>query len=75
MGLQVPAKGGLSFSEVPEDVQRQLDAGRPGEEIAIELARRLMADGHDRIYLVPPVLPRGLRDYEAAQRVIEACRK
>ena len=75
VGLQVPAKGGLSFSEVPEDVQRQLDAGRPGEEIAIELARRLMADGHDRIYLVPPVLRRGLRDYEAAQRVIEACRK
>ena len=75
VGLQVPAKGGLPFSEVPEDVQRQLDAGRPGEEIAIELARRLMADGHDRIYLVPPVLPRGLRDYAAAQRVIEACRK
>ncbi len=74
VGLQVPAKGGLPFSEVPEDVQRQLDAGRPGEEIAIELGRRLMADGHDRIYLVPPVLPRGLRDYAAAQRVIEACR-
>ena len=73
VGLQVPAKGGLSFSEVPEDVQRQLDAGRPGEEIAIELGRCLMTEGHHRIYLVPPVLPRGLRDYAAAQRVIEAC--
>ncbi len=75
VGLQVPAQGGLSFSEMPEDVQRQLDAGRPGEEIAIELGRRLMTDGHNRIYLVPPVLPRGLRDYAAAQRVIEALRR
>ena len=75
VGLQVPAKGGLSFSEMPEDVQRQLDAGRPGEEIAVELGRSLMADGHNRIYLVPPVLPRGLRDYAAAQRVIDALRR
>ena len=74
-GLQVPAKGGLTFSEVPEDVRRQLDAGRPGEEIATELARRLIAEGHNRIYLVPPILPGGRRDYAAAQRVIEACRQ
>lgn len=74
VGLQVPAQGGLSFSEMPEEMQQQLDAGRPGEEIAVELGRRLMVDGHNRIYLVPPVLPRGLRDYAAAQRVIEALR-
>lgn len=75
VGLQLPAKGGLSFSEMPEEMQQQLDAGRPGEEIAVELGRRLMANGHNRIYLVPPVLPRGLRDYAAAQRVIEAFRR
>lgn len=73
-GLQVPAKGGLTFNEAPEDVRRQLDAGRPGEEIAVGLARRLIAAGHNRIYLVPPILSGGRRDYAAAQRVIEACR-
>ena len=74
-GLQVPSPGGLTFSEVPEDVQRQLDAGRPGEEIATELALLLIAEGLSRIYLVPPILSGGRRDYAAAQRVIEACRK
>ena len=74
VGLHIPAPGSLVFSELPEDVRRQLDAGRPGEEIAIELARRLMAAGHDRIYLVPPILQGGRRDYDAAQRVMEACR-
>ena len=74
-GLQVPTLGGLTFTEVPEDVRRQLDAGRPGEEIAVGLGRRLIAQGHNRIYLVPPILSGGRRDYAAAQRVIEACRR
>ncbi|MDE2860242.1 MAG: methylenetetrahydrofolate reductase [Chloroflexota bacterium] len=75
VGLQVPAQGGLSFSAVPENVRRQLDAGRPGEEIAAEMGRRLIAGGHSRIYLVPPILSGGRRDYAAAQRVIEALRE
>ena len=74
VGLHVPAPGGLLFSEMPEGVRRQVDAGRPGEDIAIELGRRFMAEGHDRIYLVPPILRGGRRDYEAARRVMEACR-
>ncbi len=74
VGLQAPAQGGVTFSDMPEEVRRQLDAGRPGEDIAIELAMRLMTSGHNRFYLLPPGLRGGRRDYAAAQRVMNACR-
>ena len=70
-GVQVMAPGGITFGGVPEWVGRDLDRGRPGADIAVEVLEDFVASGFRSIYLVPPILRGGRRDYEAAQRVIQ----
>ena len=70
-GVQVMAPGGVTFGEVPGWVTRDLDRGRPGADIAIEVLQEFVEHGLRSIYLVPPVLRGGRRDYEEAQRVIQ----
>lgn len=71
-GLQVLVKGGVLFSNVPEAIRVDLDKGRAGTEIALELLAELRELGIKRIYLIAPILKGGARDYAAAQAVIEA---
>jgi homocysteine S-methyltransferase len=71
-GLQVLVKGGVLFSNVPESISQDLDKGRQGLDIALELLAELQELGIKRIYLIAPILKGGARDYEAAQAVIEA---
>jgi homocysteine S-methyltransferase len=71
-GLQVLVKGGVLFSNVPDTVSQDLDKGRRGTDIALEMLTELQEIGIKRIYLIAPILKGGARDYEAAQAVIEA---
>ena len=73
-GLQILRRGSVTFSPVPPSLQRQLKLGRPGEDIAAELWHDLRREGADALYLVPPVGPRGARDYEAAARFLQLLR-
>ncbi len=73
-GLQVLVKDGVIFSSVPEGMKQDLDKGRDGTDIALELLRDFLDFGIKRIYLVPPILRGGARDYEAAQKVLEAAK-
>ncbi len=73
-GVQVLVQGGLIFGDVPPAMKSDLERGRPGPEIALELLRSLMDAGCDAFYLIPPILKGGARDYEAAQRVLAALR-
>ena len=75
LGLQVLDAKGLIFGEVPESIREDLDRGRDGTDIAIELLHQFVAEGVTNIYLVPPILRGGLRDYEAAQKVLEASKR
>ncbi|MSQ32985.1 MAG: hypothetical protein EXR60_00970 [Dehalococcoidia bacterium] len=74
-GLQVLEKGGLAFGPVPEAMQRELDSGRPGPELALEMLERLLAVGVHTIYLVPPILRGGARNYQAAQQFLSAAKR
>jgi 5,10-methylenetetrahydrofolate reductase len=74
LGLQVLDAKGLIFWEVPESIKQDLEKGRDGTDIAIELLHQFVAQGVTNIYLVPPIFRGGLRDYEAAQRVLEAAK-
>ena len=74
-GLQVLQKDGIIFSSVPAAIREELDRGRDGVEIALELLQRFIDFGVRRIYLVPPILRGGARDYEAAQRVLEGAKR
>ena len=72
VGLQVLEKDGIIFSDVPEKVRRELEEGRHGTDIAMELLHRFFQRGVTNIYLVSPILRGGRRDYQAAQRVLDA---
>ena len=74
-GLQVLVKDGVIFSSVPQGVRQDLEQGRDGVDIALELLHEFLGFGLRRIYLVPPILRGGARDYQAAQRVLEGARK
>ena len=71
-GLQVLDARGLVFGDVPQFIREELEGGREGVDIAVDLLHEFLAAGITNIYLVPPILRGGLRDYEAAQRVLDA---
>ena len=73
-GLQIMVVGGVIFSSVPKEVRQELEAGRDGVEMVLEQWEQFMALGIDSVYLVPPILKGGARDYEAAQRFLERVR-
>lgn len=65
-GFPVLAKESITFGTVPERWRRELDAGRPGAELAAEELDRFFAAGLRMLYVMPPILRGGARDYEAA---------
>jgi len=71
-GLQILVSGGITFSSVPKWEQKELESGRDGVDMALEQYGRFRDAGIDSVYLVPPILKGGMRDYKAAQRVVEA---
>ena len=73
-GVQVMTSDSLVFSDVPDWVNGDLEKGRSGEDIAMQVIHQFVDHGHRSIYLIPPILKGGRRDYEAAQRVLEAFR-
>lgn len=73
-GLQVLEPDGVIFSTVPRQVREELEGGRSGVEIALELLQRFQESGLHNIYLVPPIRRGGARDYAAAREVLAAAR-
>ena len=73
-GLQVLEKEGILLGEIPDRVMKDLEKGRPGTDIAVEQLRAFVEDDVRGIYLVPPILKGGARDYDAAQRVLAGFR-
>ena len=74
VGVQVMTGDSIVFGDVPAWVSEDLERGRAGEEIAHDVLDRFVERGFRSIYLVPPIMRGGRRDYEAAQRVIAAVR-
>ena len=70
VGVQVMTPDGLFFGELPARVKDDLAAGRPGNEIAAQAVREFAEAGFRSIYLIPPILKGGRRDYEVTQRVL-----
>lgn len=69
-GLQVLEQDGIIFSTVPETVRQELEQGRSGVEIALELYQRFQEAGLHNVYLVPPIRRGGARGYGAAREVL-----
>ena len=71
-GVQVPVPGGVTFGNLPDRVTAEMDGGRDGADIAVELIERYAEAGYRNVYLVPPIFRGGRRDYESAARVLKA---
>jgi homocysteine S-methyltransferase len=74
-GLQVLEQDGIIFSTVPGTVRKELEDGRSGVEIALELYRQFQEAGLHNVYLVPPIRRGGARGYAAAREVLAAARR
>ena len=70
-GLQILEPGGVLFSSVPKAVRSELEAGRSGVEIALDMYGRFREAGLHDVYLVPPIRRGGARDYAAAREFLE----
>jgi 5,10-methylenetetrahydrofolate reductase len=73
-GLQVLEKDGLVFGDVPEATRRDLELGRPATEIALEQLNTYMENDLNCVYLIPPILRGGRRNYQAAREVVSSFR-
>ena len=69
-GLQILEPGGVLFSSVPDGVRAELEGGRSGVEIAVELYGRFRDAGLHDVYLVPPIRRGRARDYAAAREFL-----
>ena len=69
-GLQVLEQDGIIFSSVPQPVRHELEQGRSGVDIALEMYQRFQESGLHNIYLVPPIRRGGARNYGAAREVL-----
>lgn len=70
-GLQILRQDGIIFSSIPEAIRQDLEKGRDGIDIALEQLQQLQDFGIKRVYLIPPILKGGIRDYETAQQLLE----
>ncbi len=69
-GLQILEPDGVLFSSVPDNVRAELDAGRSGVDIAVEMYGRFRDAGLHNVYLMPPIRRGGARDYDAARELL-----
>lgn len=72
--VQMLEKEGVILGTVPEKILRDLDRGKPGTDIALELLHHFVEHGIKTVYLIPPVRKGGARNYEAAQEVLSLFR-
>ena len=69
-GLQILENDGVMFSSVPLSIKLELEKGRSGVEIALDLYQKFRDLGLNNIYLMPPIKRGGARNYDAAQEFI-----
>ena len=69
-GFPVLAAESITFGEPPTRWREQLDAGRSGADLAAEELQRFVAAGISTLYVMPPILRGGVRDYAAAAGAI-----
>ncbi len=72
-GVQVLTSSSVRFfGGPPRSLCEDLKKGRPGADIALGFINEYIANGFRSIYLVPPVIAGGKRDYDTARRVLES---
>jgi 5,10-methylenetetrahydrofolate reductase len=71
-GVQILEKEGIVLGDVPAQVIEELQRGRAATEMALELLNTFVESDIRGVYVVPPILRGGARNYEAAHEVLRA---
>ena len=74
-GLQILEKDGVVFSSVPDRIKEELNGGRPGIDIALELYQKFQEARLHNIYLMPPIKRDGVRNYEAVKEFLKRAKR
>ena len=74
-GLQILQKDGVLFSSVPDSVRDELERGRSGVDIALDLYQKFQEARLNNVYLMPPIKRGGARDYEAAKEFLQKAKR
>lgn len=67
VGLQILEQDGVVFNSVPEPVRTELETGRPGVDLALQIYNEFRAADINNVYLVPPIRRGGARNYDDAR--------
>ena len=70
-GVGVMEPDGISFANVPNWVTSDMDSGRSGVDIALQIWDVLHTAGANDCYLVPPIRRSGARNYADASRFLQ----
>ena len=74
-GVPILSKDGMVLGELPTAWKTDLEAGRPGEDIALEFVEQMRQYKSVRgLYVVAPILKGGARDYASVGRFLERLR-
>ena len=73
-GVPILREDGITFGNIPTEVRQDLEHGRSGIDIALEQLQNFIQNDMTTIYLVPPILRGGRRDYAAAREVMQEFR-
>ena len=74
-GLQILENDGVVFTSVPSSIKSELERGRSGIDIALDLYQKFQDARLNNIYLMPPIKRGGIRNYDAAQEFISKVSK
>ena len=74
-GPQILENDGVVFTSVPSSIKSELERGRSGIDIALDLYQKFQHARLNNIYLMPPIKRGGIRNYDAAQEFISKVSK
>jgi len=69
-GVQLFAPDSLVFGEIPQWATDALESGVSAVEVGVKMIKGLADAGFKSVYLIPPILKGGVRDYETARQVL-----
>ena len=69
-GVQMLAKGSGSFTNIPDNIKFDLENGKPGFDIALDIIDQYFSYGITSFYLLPSFFKTGRRDYLSAGKLI-----
>lgn len=70
-GIQIMSDKSSHFGKIPKWLTDDIAKGRSSVDIATQILHNFIDNGIRSIYLMPPILKNGRRDYEVTQKILD----